>query len=436
LRPKSILPLLIALFIYMAILAFVLAKTALSLWIAIPVLVIAAFLTARLLFEYLMRPIRSLMQVADSIASKDLTARMPENQSWEIVHLAEFSNYMLDRMAASIERHRESRDELQLILSSVEDALWVQDTEGRIELCNPVFEELFPLAQASGQVFCWEVIRERELLRMIKEVSEEEKARISEITLNEHTYLLSASLNREAGKLIFILQNIDDIKATEQMKKDFALNVAHELRTPLTAIKGFVDIVTEDYPQNRYLSIIQRHTDRLIALVGDLEELARLERAPRLDLQDICLKTFFTNIQSIFENSLKEKGLALTLNIDPPQLRAKLDPYKMEQVFINLIDNAIRYTMSGGIHIHARQQDAELIITVKDTGKGIPATQVSRVFERFYTVDQSRSRSTGGTGLGLAIVKHIVVSHGGRISLESALGEGSCFRIVIPACVS
>lgn len=432
-RRKSVFPLLLALFAYLAILAFVLAKTTLSPWLSIPILLLAAFFTAWLLYEYLMRPIRALMQVADSIASKDLSSRMPENQSWEIARLAEFSNYMLDRMAASIERHRESRDELQLILSSVEDALWVQDMEGRIELCNPIFQELFPGAKDSPQAYCWEVIRERDLLRVIKEVSDEEKARLSEITLNEHTYLLSASLNRDAGKLIFILQNIDDIKATEQMKKDFAMNVAHELRTPLTAIKGFVDIVKDDYPQNRYLGIIQRHTDRLIALVGDLEELARLERAPQLDIQDICLKTFFSNIQSIFEAALKEKGLSFTLDIEPANLRAKLDPYKMEQVFINLIDNAIRYTMSGGIHIYARQQEAELILIVKDSGKGIPPDQVPRVFERFYTVDQSRSRSTGGTGLGLAIVKHIVVSHGGRISLDSTLGKGSSFRIVIPA---
>jgi len=371
------------------------------------------------------------MHVADQIASKDLSARMPVNQGWEIARLAEFSNYMLDRMAASIERFKESRDGLKLILSSIEDALWVQDLSGRIELFNPVFAHLFPLADAQ-QPYCWEVIQDSDLLSRIKEISDQEKARLSEITINEHNYLLSASLNREAEKIIFILQNIDSIKAAEKMKRDFALNVAHELRTPLTAIKGFVDVVREDLPNNRYLDIIHKHTQRMIALVADLEELARLERVPQLDIQDICLKTFFANILSIYETTLKEKGLDLKLRLDPPDLRALFDPYRMEQVIVNLIDNAIRYTMSGGIEISAYHENTNLVLSVADSGKGIPQALIPRVFERFFTVDQSRSRQTGGTGLGLAIVKHIVVSHGGSIKLESELGIGSKFWIYLP----
>ncbi|MDD4034097.1 MAG: ATP-binding protein [Candidatus Cloacimonetes bacterium] len=414
-----------------ALIAFVIARMNLALYLSLLIIFVMGLIFAWLLLHYIRRPIHNLMHVADQIASKDLSARMPVNQGWEIARLAEFSNYMLDRMAASIERFKESRDGLKLILSSIEDALWVQDLSGRIELFNPVFAHLFPLADAQ-QPYCWEVIQDSDLLSRIKEISDQEKARLSEITINEHNYLLSASLNREAEKIIFILQNIDSIKAAEKMKRDFALNVAHELRTPLTAIKGFVDVVREDLPNNRYLDIIHKHTQRMIALVADLEELARLERVPQLDIQDICLKTFFANILSIYETTLKEKGLDLKLRLDPPDLRALFDPYRMEQVIVNLIDNAIRYTMSGGIEISAYHENTNLVLSVADSGKGIPQALIPRVFERFFTVDQSRSRQTGGTGLGLAIVKHIVVSHGGSIKLESELGIGSKFWIYLP----
>lgn len=431
LKQKSILPLLGLMFSAVALIAFVIARMNLALYLSLLIIFVMGLIFAWLLLHYIRRPIHNLMHVADQIASKDLSARMPVNQGWEIARLAEFSNYMLDRMAASIERFKESRDGLKLILSSIEDALWVQDLSGRIELFNPVFAHLFPLADAQ-QPYCWEVIQDSDLLSRIKEISDQEKARLSEITINEHNYLLSASLNREAEKIIFILQNIDSIKAAEKMKRDFALNVAHELRTPLTAIKGFVDVVREDLPNNRYLDIIHKHTQRMIALVADLEELARLERVPQLDIQDICLKTFFANILSIYETTLKEKGLDLKLRLDPPDLRALFDPYRMEQVIVNLIDNAIRYTMSGGIEISAYHENTNLVLSVADSGKGIPQALIPRVFERFFTVDQSRSRQTGGTGLGLAIVKHIVVSHGGSIKLESELGIGSKFWIYLP----
>ncbi|MCB5267311.1 MAG: ATP-binding protein [Candidatus Cloacimonetes bacterium] len=430
-KQKSILPLLGLMFSAVALIAFVIARMNLALYLSLLIIFVMGLIFAWLLLHYIRRPIHNLMHVADQIASKDLSARMPVNQGWEIARLAEFSNYMLDRMAASIERFKESRDGLKLILSSIEDALWVQDLSGRIELFNPVFAHLFPLADAQ-QPYCWEVIQDSDLLSRIKEISDQEKARLSEITINEHNYLLSASLNREAEKIIFILQNIDSIKAAEKMKRDFALNVAHELRTPLTAIKGFVDVVREDLPNNRYLDIIHKHTQRMIALVADLEELARLERVPQLDIQDICLKTFFANILSIYETTLKEKGLDLKLRLDPPDLRALFDPYRMEQVIVNLIDNAIRYTMSGGIEISAYHENTNLVLSVADSGKGIPQALIPRVFERFFTVDQSRSRQTGGTGLGLAIVKHIVVSHGGSIKLESELGIGSKFWIYLP----
>ncbi|HNQ43265.1 MAG TPA: ATP-binding protein, partial [Candidatus Cloacimonadota bacterium] len=382
----------------------------------------------------IIKPIRELTRVADLMASWDSKARMPTGQRWEIAQLAEFSNLMLDRMRMSIERHRESRDELHLILSSIEDALWVQDVNGRIELVNPVFKKLFPLHKDEHNTFCWEVIREPEILRIIQEISTEQNPRLSEVSLDGIQYLISASVNRSAGKAIFIMQNIDDIKAAERMKKDFIVNVAHELRTPLTAINGFVDVLSEesDPSRQRYLKIIKNHTARLIALVSDLEDLTKLERSPKLDIQDVNLATFMENIHSLYETRLAESKLQLDIHVSPSKLRGSFDPFRMEQVLINLIDNALRYTERGGITIKLFKAQGKLNIEITDTGSGIEEKHLNRLFERFYTVDQSRSRSRSGTGLGLAIVKHIVQSHGGSISVSSTPDVGTTFLIQLP----
>ena len=323
---------------------------------------------------------------------------------------------------------------MQMILSSIEDALWVQDKAGKVELANSVFAKLFPLYEQEHKVYCWEIIREPELLRIIKDISEGDKPRMMEIKLGTSEYLLSASIASDADKAIFILQNIDNLKATEKIKKDFALNVAHELRTPLTAIKGFVDILADDAkPESlRYFSIIQNHTTRLIALVSDLENLAKLEQAPRLDLQDVSMKTFLKNIYSIYETTFQERGLSFAIEVEPDNLRTRMDPFRMEQVFINLIDNALRYTSEGGVRISVAKKGTQVRIIINDTGAGIDQVHLPRLFERFYTVDHSRSRNTGGTGLGLAIVKHIVQSHGGSVSVSSTVGSGTTFTIELP----
>lgn len=392
------------------------------------------YLLAFILHRKIVKPIRELTQVADLMTKWDSKARMPTGQNWEISRLAEFSNLMLERMRLSIERYRENRDELQLILSSIEDALWVQDTSGKIELSNPVFKRLFLLHEEEQNAYCWEVIREPGILRIIQEISTGQTPRISEVSLENVQYLISASVNKEAGKVIFIMQNIDDIKAAERMKKDFIMNVAHELRTPLTAIHGFAEVLSDetDIMRMRYLNIIKSHTERLINMVSDLEDLTKLERAPKLDIQDVNLTTFIQNIHSLYETRLAEHKLNLDIHINPPNLRASFDPYRMEQVMINLLDNALRYTKQGGIIINLHKENGQLIIEISDTGSGIEEKHLSRVFERFYTVDQSRARSRSGTGLGLAIAKHIVQSHGGNISVTSTHGKGTTFLIQLP----
>jgi two-component system phosphate regulon sensor histidine kinase PhoR len=229
--------------------------------------------------------------------------------------------------------------------------------------------------------------------------------------------------------------DVTELKRVEKIKKDFVVNVSHELRTPLTAIKGFVETIYEDIDdKNRgYLAIIRRNTDRLINIVADLLLLSELEeKGAALSLEPCDLTIMIEQMRKIFEPRLREKGLLLTIPANPALPDLMADAFKLEQVFVNLIDNAIKYTETGGITISLLQQNGQVLIEIQDTGIGIPREHLSRIFERFYVVDASRSKQLGGTGLGLSIVKHILLLHNGTIDVESTPGQGTKFIITLP----
>jgi two-component system phosphate regulon sensor histidine kinase PhoR len=184
------------------------------------------------------------------------------------------------------------------------------------------------------------------------------------------------------------------------------------------------------------LTII-RHTDRLIRIVEDLISLATLEeKGVALSLESVGLKEIAENVIKLFEPRAREKNLQLTLDAASDLPAVEGDPFRLEQLLLNLVDNAVKYTEKGGVHVALAREPGGVAIEVSDTGIGIPEEEQGRVFERFYVVDKSRSRKGGGTGLGLSIVKHIILLHGGRIDLKSAPGAGSTFRVSLPAAAS
>jgi len=341
---------------------------------------------------------------------------------------------MLSKFQQAHDHLTTHREELRLITNSIEDALWAQDAEGKIEWMNPAFKRVFSQGKKEHRHYYWDIIREPALLDFIKGFGDKEKPRMQEISFEGHFYLINGSTNRTANRHIFILQNIDIIRQTEQMKRDFAVNVAHELRTPLTAIKGFAEALKDDAkPENvRYLRIIQNHTERLINLVSDLQTLSKLEQMPSLNLQNINLQTFFEGIRVLFQPIFEQRGLDLLVEIDPAMPRWTVDPIKFEQIFINLVDNALRYTTEGEISIRTKLLEHALQIEVSDTGCGMAAEHLSRIFERFYVADPSRNKDQSGTGLGLAIVKHTVFLHRGTIDVTSTEGKGTCFTLLYP----
>lgn len=241
---------------------------------------------------------------------------------------------------------------------------------------------------------------------------------------------------------LLLTRDITALQLAEAMRRDFVANVSHEIRTPLTVLSGFVETMQsmplDDQDQERFLDLMSQQAQRMQTLVNDLLTLSRLEGSPVPGQGD------WVGMQELMEHVVQEaRGLSGVIARPPhviemaQTLGASVSGSKSELIsaMSNLLSNAVRYTPPGG-HIQAAwtlNADGSATFSVSDSGPGIAAEHIPRLTERFYRVDRSRSRETGGTGLGLAIVKHVVQRHGGGFAVDSALGQGSTFSLVLPA---
>ena len=229
-----------------------------------------------------------------------------------------------------------------------------------------------------------------------------------------------------------------ELRHSERLRRELTANVSHELRTPLTSIKGFTETlldgaVRDEATSRRFLTIISSEADRLVKLVDDLLDLSQLEsKRVTLDLRRVNVAALVAHTVDKLQPLAQGSGLLLE-QAAPPEVWVTADRDRLEQVLTNLIDNALKYTPTGGrVDVRVAQADREVEISVSDTGKGIGPADLPHVFERFYRADRSRTRGSGGTGLGLAIARHIVEAHGGRIRVDSLLDEGTTFLFTIP----
>jgi two-component system phosphate regulon sensor histidine kinase PhoR len=260
-------------------------------------------------------------------------------------------------------------------------------------------------------------------------------------TLRQHFFaatVASVSAGKTSGAVI-VLHDITDLRKLERVRRDFVANVSHEFKTPLTAIQGFAETLLAgalDDPQNRerFLEIIVEHSRRLARLTDDLLKLSKMD-ADRLELEinQLGVTQFVAICLETAQRRAAEKNLEIVVEVpaDLPDIAA--DRRRLAEVLQNLLDNAIQYTLPGGqITLRATYTAREVVFTVSDTGIGIPKADQPRIFERFYRVDAARSREVGGTGLGLAIAKHLVEVHGGRLWVDSEIGQGSHFHFSVP----
>jgi two-component system phosphate regulon sensor histidine kinase PhoR len=380
------------------------------------------------------QPVAELGAAARRVGGGELGVKVLTPSEGTIKDLVDSFNAMTESIEVSQRALAGQIDELNGIVSSIQDGLIVLDREGRIVLHNESFSRIAGTDDLREK-FYWEVIRAPHFVDLVKSSLEEKTNLVREVPFSERTFLCSAAYIQAREGTVVLIHDITDIKGVERLKKDFVANLSHELRTPLTAIKGFLETVEEEVPEaaRRYLGIVRRHTDRLAHIVDDLLQLSELEDARlRLQTEEVDLGKLIEDILKIFEPRLAKKDLRLDFTVEGERALIKGDRFKLEQVFVNLIANAVKYTETGGISIRIAPGPEETVFEIRDTGIGIPEEHLPRIFERFYVVDKSRSKKVGGTGLGLSIVKHIVLLHEGRLDVDSTPGRGTLFRIVLP----
>lgn len=394
----------------------------------------ASLILAVLFSRNLSKPIRELVHASRRLAVGDFNVTVLFKRRDELKELADSFNDMVLQIKTLFNEVSLEKEALNTIIASIQEGVLVLDKHGRIVLCNDGFRKITDLLPVEGKYY-YEVIRTPKLGQLLDTVLQKADAVVhDELRISNRTYVCSATFLSAAQQTVLTLHDITELLGVATMKKDFILNVSHELRTPLTAIKGFVETMEQEGKgqSKRYLDIIKKHTDRLINIVQDLQVLSQLEETERIELEKVNLGQLLETIRKLFEQRLKEKGLVFTIDIAQDVSSITADPFKLEQMFINLIDNAIKYTEKGEISLTAEPHDSSAKIRLTDTGVGIPEQHLTRIFERFYVVDKSRSRKMGGTGLGLSIVKHIVQAHNGTIEVSSEVNKGTTFTIILP----
>ena len=404
---------------------------------AVAILIGLSILAAFFFSRSLTRPMRQLINASRQVAAGDFTARVRVRSSDEWKDLAVSFNAMTAEIKALFDDLKIRKEELDNTMASMQEGLLVLDKAGKITLGNRSARDLIGQEALEGKYF-WEVVRMTPFVELIRRVKEEKESRADEVRFGEKSILCRAAFLPAQEGVVVTLHDISEVQNLARIKKDLGLNIAHELRTPLTAIKGYAETLEElaDDRTRSYVETIIRHADRLISIMEDLLSLATLEEKGVSTAETVGLREIAENVIRIFGPRAKEKNIALVLEAAPDLPPVKGDPFRLEQLLVNLVDNAVKSTEKGSIRVDLKREPGGVAIEVIDTGIGIPEEEQGRVFERFYVVDKSRSRKGGGTGLGLSIVKHIVLLHGGRIDLKSTPGAGSTFRVFLPSSLT
>jgi len=414
------------------------------------VIAVCAAAVSWYLSQKISRPIKDIKETAMRMASGDFSRRLSPPSAAELAELSEAVNGMASQISSRIEIITEDKNCIQAILSSMIEGVIAFDSEGIIVWMNKAAAALWEIDEVKSLGRnVEEVIRNPAFQEFAQKTLQEKEVPAQTVTLNAtpgpkkllqlHGTALDAGKDGKKGAVI-VMHDVTQLHKLEEIRRDFVANVSHELKTPITSIKGFVETLQEgaiDDPQEarRFLEIIQRHADRLNAIVDDLLTLSRLEEDSenrRVFFETVYLRPILAAAIELSEYKANKKNIPIELRCEEG-IAAKINPALIQQAVFNLIDNAVKYSPDHcPVTITVQQDTAEILISVSDKGCGIEEQHLTRIFERFYVVDKSRSRKLGGTGLGLSIVKHIAQVHGGFVTVHSRINEGSTFTIHLP----
>ena len=344
----------------------------------------------------------------------------------------------LARRVAELSRDRARSD---AILTGMVEGVLVVSADGRLQLVNRAAQQMLHVDQASGRHYL-EVIRHPDISAQLTAALGGEDVDARELMLTRdpgRTFVARAApvAGTGGGGAVLVLHDVTDLRRTDQIRRDFVANVSHELRTPLTAIRGYLEALRDDPADSentsRFIDIIWRQTTRMERLVSDLLRLARLDARQEVLERVVCdVRQIFQAVTADLAPAIETKQQRVVIDVPDDACRVPADPAKLHDVLRNLVENAVNYSPDGTeIRLSAARTDGTCAITVTDAGPGLPPGDLTRVFERFYRVDKSRSRP--GTGLGLAIVKHLVELHGGTVVAANRPEGGAVFTVTLPA---
>ena len=414
---------------------------------ALGLLLLAAGLSL-ILSRRLTQPLEEVRRGAERFARGDLSLKLPRPELRELVGLAETLNHMASQLDERIGTIIRQRQEREAVLASMVEGVIAVDSRSRVISLNRAASALLGLDPAFViQRRIIEVVENPDLQWFITRSLAASGPIEGEITLQgEKPRFLQAhgtTLKDPHGKafgVLIVVHDVPRLRQLEKARRDFVANVSHELKTPITSIRGFVETLLEggaiSDPEHaeKFLGIIGRQADRLGAIIEDLLSLSRIEQEAeqgKIHLVGGRIRGILNAALQVCSTRAEEKQISVNLSC-PEDLRARVNAPLLEQALVNLIDNAVKYSEAGSsVQIEAGQKNGQVVIKVTDQGAGIPKEHLSRLFERFYRVDASRSRKMGGTGLGLAIVKHIAQAHGGKVDVTSTTGQGSTFSIFL-----
>ncbi len=395
---------------------------------------------------FISRPLSEAVWAARSVARGDFSQKRLLNSNDELGDLSRAINHMSSQIKLTLEEVQTNKSRLEAVLLSMIEGVMVVDRQGTIILMNHTLQNLLGLEDDPLGKRPLEVIRNIEIQEIAENASrlthQIERHQIAvhipeERIFQVHVTPLIRSGIAEGAVLVF--HDITELRRLERIRQDFVANVSHELRTPVASIKGYAETLLEGALQDKknagdFVKIIYDDADRLAKLINDLLDLSRIESgAVTVNLKSCALPPLIEKVIAGMQAQARAREISLKTDMPDDIAQVNADQSQIVEVLVNLIDNAIKYTDPGGsVMVSVHDNDRMVQIDVADTGIGIPETDLSRIFERFYRVDKGRSRSLGGTGLGLSIVKHIVQAHKGEVSLRSVLGKGSVFSFTLP----
>ncbi len=401
--------------------------------IAALVAMLLAFIATQSIGRRLMR----ITDFAERVAAGDLTARIEEESSDEIAHVASALDKTARKLEDGFSALENSRQTLETLLNSMQEAVLAVAQDGRVLWANQRMERLLPSGIRLGAPLV-QSVRDPEILRSVEDALERRDVTVAHAAkiFSGRIFDVTAA-PMPGGGAVAVLHDQTDIERVEKTRRDFIANVSHELRTPLTSIQGYSETLLDhnDVPEHvrEFIEIIRKNATRMARLTEDLLVLARVESGEQnFNFQLTTPRELLEDAVQTFQELAASRGIELSV-MNTATSPVSVDRDAIHQVFSNLIDNALKYGDTGKkILVGACETEDGVQFYVRDFGGGIPSEHLPRLFERFYRVDKARSRESGGTGLGLAIVKHVVRAHGGAIKAESELNHGSTFYFTLP----